>query len=121
MIGSAYWSTGISVGYSDERWVASAKFLDDGFANDDVDDLRISTEGTLHTRYYVRDGKHVDALTVVIDTVKADAERLGIVWKDPHIYVNTHDGEVPAAIQRLVDRQAVRLGWEPLNAEDSED
>ncbi|HEY9412389.1 MAG TPA: hypothetical protein VIP77_22615 [Jiangellaceae bacterium] len=122
MIGNGYWSNGITVRYSDGRWSASVAYYDDGFVNDTADDGTVSTEGTLHTRYFLRDGKTADALTVAIDTVKADAERLGISWNTPGIgpfvYMDG-DGEnggrdVPDNWRELVDEQARRLGWERL-------
>lgn len=125
MIGDGYWSTGITVRYSArEGWGASLKFLDAGFVNDSADDMRVSTEGTLHTRYYIEDGKHTDALTVVIDVVKTDAERLGIRWENPHVYMDGdgewNDRDYPDGWRRLVDSQAERLGWEPLYSESPE-
>lgn len=99
-------------------------YLDDGFANDDPDAGRISTEGHLHTRYVVRDGEQIDALTAAIDTVKADAERLGITFKAAdvlHVYYEG-DGEdskcpPPDGWRETVNAQSRRLGWEPLYTE----
>ena len=125
MIGNGYWATGITVlwqysGSGDYGWSARVEYLDGGFCNDDADKGQVSTEGILHTRYAVRDGKTADALTVVIDTIKADAERLGVRWpapgqSKPHVYYKG-DGEdedypPPDGWRELVDAQAARLGW----------
>ena len=125
MIGNGYWSTGITVtwqysGSGDYGWAASLEYLDDGFCNDDADVGRVSTEGTLHTRYAVRQGETADALTVVIDTIKADAERLGIRWgavtPGATVYYKG-DGEdedfpPPDGWREMVNAQAERLGWQ---------
>lgn len=117
MIGSKYWATGIVVRYSHPgRWGAHVDFLDDGFASDSVDKGRISTEGALRTRYYVDDGTSVDALTAAIDVVKADAERLGIVWRPvldgPLLFIHDEDEYgLPAGWRGLLNEQAKRLGW----------
>lgn len=102
MIGTRYWSTGITVRYAyagtsnrdghcvaEYGWMASLNFLDDGFNSDDRDNGQISTEGTLRTRYFVRahdehappnvvSEGHRKALQVAIDVLRADAERLGV-------------------------------------------
>lgn len=118
MIGEGYWSTGITVRFSGGKWSASADYLDNGFCDDSAEHERVSTQGKLHTRYYLRDGETKDALTVAIDIVKADAERLGITWTNPHVYMDGDgewdDREYPSGWRRLVDDQAKRLGWEPL-------
>lgn len=122
MIGNGYWSNGITVRYSDGRWSASVDYYDNGFANDRADAGEVSTEGTIHTRYFLRDGKTTDALTVAVDVVKADAERFGIIWNTPgvgpFVYMDG-DGEnggrpLPSNWRELVDAQARRLGWESL-------
>lgn len=102
MIGTRYWSTGITVRYAyagasrregilvgQYGWMASLNFLDDGFNNDDRDSGQIATEGELRTRYFVRahaepasadeiQEGHRKALQVAIDVLCADAERMGI-------------------------------------------
>lgn len=118
---TGYWSTGITVKHHNGRWAASVDFLDAGFCNDDPDARQVSTQGTLHTRYFVRDGETVDGLTVAIDTMKRDAERLGIIWRSnddvPTIYMkgDGEDPEWPAPIRwrELVNAQAERIGWTP--------
>lgn len=128
MIGDGYWSTGITVvwryaGGGDYGWAASADYYDDGFCDDSADERRVSTEGTLRTRYAVREGKTQDALTVVIDTMLADAKRLGIRWRDPlagedgtaSLYYHG-DGEDPEDAppdgwKQILAAQAERIGW----------
>lgn len=71
MIGAGYWSAGIVIyrRSTDGRdWSVSLKFYDSGFAQDQ------STEGELRVRYLAAD------LDAAVDTLKADADRLGIVW-----------------------------------------
>lgn len=121
MIGNGYWSTGITVNYNYSGqgaygWGAEVKYLDAGFCSDDADAGIVSTEGELRTRYYVRQGSEADALTVVIDVIKADAERLGITWQDTACVYYKGDGEdgdnpAPDGWRELVDAQSRRLGW----------
>ncbi|MFC4006584.1 hypothetical protein ACFOY2_05085 [Nonomuraea purpurea] len=117
MIGSKYWSTGITVRYSNGAWGGTVEYLDDGFANDDAATRRISTEGELRTRYFVKDCEGADALTVVIDVLISDAERLGITWNAKAGVYYHGDGEdsdwpTPDGWRGLVNAQSVRLGWE---------
>jgi hypothetical protein len=124
MIGDGYWSSGITLTYheSAQGWLASARFYDDGFGRSDADSGEISTVGEVSTtgvlasRYFVRDGREHDGLTAAIDTVKADAERLGITWRDPALFV-PGDGDdpqhpLPAQWHSLLDEHATRLGWD---------
>jgi hypothetical protein len=118
MIGDGYWSSGITVTYqeSSRGWLASATFYDDGFGRSDADTGEISTTGVLTSRYFVPDGRERDGLTAAIDTVKTDAERLGITWRDPALFV-PGDGDgpqqpLPAGWRSLLDEHAARLGWE---------
>jgi hypothetical protein len=130
MIGNGWWATGITVryGYSGMDlygWAAEVGFYDDGFCSDDTDTGTISTEGTLRTRYFVREGSgpDADALTAAVDVVKADAGRLGIIFRQdgpmtPHVYYKG-DGEdkdcpPPPGWEELIDAQSARLGWEGL-------
>jgi hypothetical protein len=118
-----YWSTGITVHWSaDWGWAASLDYLDDGFANDNPDSGDVSTEGTLHTRYCVRDGYNVSGLTATVDALVADAKRLGIEFQTelggPHLFYKG-DGESgdfppPAGWREILSTEAARLGWEPI-------
>lgn len=130
MIGNGYWATGITVryGYSGSDlygWGAEVEFFDSGFCDDDTDSGAISTEGTLRTRYFVRegDGPDADALSAAVDAVKRDADRLGITWSaapspaTATVYYRG-DGEdenypPPDGWREMVNAQAGRLGWRP--------
>ncbi len=104
MIGKNYWSTGITIVYHEGvGWGAEAKFYDDGFCDEQ------SSEGTLKSRYLLKD------CAAVVDIVKADIEKLGIEWKNQHVYFM--DEETPGLIagwREIANEQAVRLGWEPV-------
>jgi len=129
MIGERYWSTGIAVAYAyagggDMGWAAQIDYNDNGFCNDDADAGVISTEGILRTRYSVRDGAEKDALTAVIDVIRADAERLGIGFPDavtgPFVYYKG-DGEDPEfpppdGWREMLAAQAERIGWRVIYA-----
>jgi hypothetical protein len=135
MIGNGYWATGIIVryGYSGEDkygWGAEVNFYDDGFCDDDTDNGVVSTQGTLHTRYLVRegDGPDADALAAAIDAVKAAAERLGIQWRadlgfGPNVYYQSdgqsEDYPPPDGWRELIDAQAQRIGWPILYTDSS--
>lgn len=122
---TGYWSTGIVVrwnGPDRPGWGGHVDFLDDGFvgvAADDADAGRVSTEGRLRTRYFVRDGDTVTGLRVVIDTLLADAARLGITFGgtagQPCLY---YDGDSeneqfppPDGWRELLTAEAERIGW----------
>lgn len=128
MIGNGYRATAITVryGYSGmDRygWAATVDFYDNGFCNDDTDAKSISTQGTLKTRYLVREGTGADAdgLAAAVDVVKQDADRLGIRFggaTSPTVYYEG-DGEdedytPPDGWRGMVNAQAERLGWKPL-------
>ncbi|TYB71164.1 hypothetical protein FXF51_01640 [Nonomuraea sp. PA05] len=119
MIGPRYWATGITVSCDGrDGWGAQVDFYDDGHGDDDPGRGRISTEGTLRTRYFVGGGDQVDSLTLAIDTVKADAEKMGIAWSDAATVYFTGDGGLPdwpapEGWRELVNNHAVRLGWQP--------
>ncbi|MFI8351277.1 hypothetical protein [Streptomyces sp. NPDC085596] len=126
-----YWSTGITVTYSQlaERindepyggWHAALEYTDDGFANNDPDTGQVSTEGTLHTRYPVRNAKIRSGLSVAVDTLLADAKRLGIefigtsAYPEPWLYYNG-DGESaehppPTGWRETLAAEAERIGF----------
>lgn len=130
MIGNGYWATGITVryGYSGMDlygWAAQVDFYDNGFCDDDTDKGTVSTQGTLKTRYFVREGTGTDAdgLTAAVDAVKRDAERVGIRFggaTTPVVYYEG-DGEdedwpPPDGWRGMVNAQAERLGWKSLYA-----
>jgi hypothetical protein len=136
MIGEGYWATGITVryGYSGMDlygWAAKVDFYDNGFCDDDTDAGAVSTQGTLKTRYLVREGTGADAdsLAVAIDAVKRDAERLGISFPEravpPTVY---YEGDVedeecppPPGWRGMVNEQAQRLGWRPMYRDEAAD
>lgn len=119
MIGESYWSTGIMLRwYADgNQWSISLNFLDDGFCD------QSASEGTLKLRYLV------DDLEAGINTLKADAERLGIRMVGPGTMAPTvyieGDGEIddmdyPPDWRELVNAQATRLGWQPCYTVDAD-
>lgn len=120
MIGSSYWSPGITVvhtysGGGKDGWAATLEYLDGGFCNDEPDRGIVSTEGTLCTRYCVKDGSCPDPLGTAIDVLKADAERMGIAWREPCLYYRGDGGNPdyppPAGWLDLLQAQAGRIGW----------
>ncbi len=123
MIGDNYHGIGIIARYLEGRgWATTVRFPDAGLCKDTTDAGRVSTEGELGSRYFVRDGDQMDGLTAAVDAVKADADRLGIKWYDIATVYYEGDGEdpewpPPAGWRALVNAQAVRLGWEPFYKE----
>ena len=124
MIGTHYWSTGITCSWmpgdaDGGRWMASLDFLDDGFANDDPEAALISTEGRLHTRYYVRPAADRSGLAVALDVLISDAARLGIRFGTgamPPVLYAEGDGEgdtveLPSDWRELLSSEAARIGW----------
>jgi hypothetical protein len=112
-----YWSTGITVHQRADThgWAASLDFLDDGFVNDDPDEGRVSTEGTLRTRYFVRGTGTTSGLSAAIDALVTDAAQLGIAFRDPSLYYKG-DGELedypaPDGWRETLAREAERIGW----------
>jgi len=126
-----YWATGITVSWrensggrgdvSHSGWGASLDFLDDGFTNDEPDQGLVSTQGTLCTRYFVRDGEKSSGLSAAVDAMLADAARLGIVFRAvvddaPFLYYKG-DGEdedcpPPNGWREMLAREAARIGWQ---------
>lgn len=122
-----YWSTGITLRWFPERpghaeaWGAHLDYFDNGFVNDEPGAGRVSTEGTLRTRYPVEDVDGVNVLALVLDVLIADAQKIGIEWRrgmddwPPMIYYQG-DGEdadypPPSDWRELLREQARRLGW----------
>ena len=113
MIGNGHWATGITVAWAyagggDYGWAAEVDYLDAGFCDDVPGTSHISTEGTLRTRYAVRDTEDGESsLASVLDVIKADAERLGICWREPHLY---YKGEIYDEYGKPVTA-AEMIGW----------
>jgi len=114
---TGYWSVGINLRWmpDDRMWAGKIDFFDDGFADDDADTRKISTQGSLRTRYFVRNGKQQTALSVIIDTLIADAAKLGITFRDPDLFYET-DGESerfppPPGWRETLTAEAERIGW----------
>lgn len=127
MYGPTHWATGITISANERgdgapRWGAKVEFYDGGFVDtEDADAGVISTEGEIRTKYFVGSTETIDGLTAAIDTIKSDAERLGIEFRGhfpgsvPRLYVNG-DGEwphvwLPANWRGRLAAQARRLGW----------
>jgi len=139
--GSAtYWSTGVILRWTErastrERdgrmvsspgWAGRIDYVDDGFCDDNADTGRVSTEGTLHTRYAVPDGDKVPGLTAVVDALLADAERMGIRFgvggQGPQLY---YDGDAEnqdypplPGWRGMLAEEARRIGWTSPYGED---
>ena len=118
MIRNDRWSTGIVVDYryagqGAYGWTAKADYLGDGFCDDVPGTAHISTEGTLRTRYAVRNAEDgTSSLGAVIDVIKADAERMGVTWtEDVALYVEgegeSHD-DFPDGWRAMIREQAAR-------------
>lgn len=120
----SYWATGITVHWRENAssrdgipasvWGASLDFFDDGFTNDDAAEGEVSTEGSLRTRYHVRDGDTTSGLSAAIDALIADATRLGIVFRgvlgdSPDLYYETEDES--DELREAIAREAARIGW----------
>lgn len=115
MIGSRYWSTGISLTYlaghtgglaaapEPREWAAKVEFFDDGFC-----EIR-STQGELVTRY------QTPTLGEAVDLIKADVERLGIEWKAPTLYMRGDGADEefppPKNWRQLLAAECERIGW----------
>lgn len=117
----SYWAASITLRYQDrpQSWAGNLDFYDEGLANDNAESGRISTEGSLHTRYFVKGHPAEVALAAVIDTLIADAGRLGIGFKGtvtdkPELLYD--DGEnaefpPPEGFKHMLRTQADRIGW----------
>lgn len=120
---TAYWSTGITVRYSYSGegrygWGASLRFLDDGFCSDDADACRVSTQGTLTTRYHVLDGERVSGLSAAVDALIEDAGRLGIRFNDPGLFYEANpEWPPPGGWRELLIAEAARIGWKSYGAD----
>lgn len=110
------WSPGIMVERNIEgAWRASLSFHDPRFADGGRE---IVTTGTLTTSWTK---KHSDeaSLTAAINTLRSDAQRIGVVWsRHPGPTVTAYkDGRasgLPEDWRKLVNDQAKRLGWRRL-------
>lgn len=119
-----YWAKGIILRYRGyqgshpESWGGSVDFYDDGLLNDDPAAGKVSTEGTLRTRYFVESRDGNVALTAVIDTLIADAGRLGIrfegtVTDKPALWYESEDEDfAPEGWRHMLRAQADRIGWD---------
>lgn len=128
---TAHWAVGITLtwhpdgardrdGNKVDGWTGEVGYYDDGFADDDTDAGNLSTEGALRTRYVVADGTRQSAITAIVDTLIADAARLGIKFRTgegdlPRLYV-PGDGEwadtpLPDGWRQLLAAEAQRIGW----------
>jgi hypothetical protein len=125
-----YWSTGITVTWAPiaERvggepypgWHVSLEYSDEGWADNDSERGQVSTRGTLHTRYPVRDSKTRSGLSIAIDTLLTDAKRLGIDFTRPDdqlpmlYHRDSSDGSgrpPPDGWRALIQAEAARIGW----------
>lgn len=103
MIGK-YWSTGIKIAFTGNKWIAICQFYDDGFCEDD------STEGTIFLRYRVED------LAKGIRTLIDDVLKLGIVfYSNPALYImEEYRGDempLPSTWQDVIKPIAQEIGF----------
>lgn len=128
---TTYWSIGIVLTWHPDGardhdgtrvpgWSGQLDYLDDGWAgDDDADSGNVSTEGTLRTRYVLRDGNNQTAIRTIIDTLIADATRLGIQLGSaevpPQLYVpgdgEWEDSPAPEGWREMLAVEAQRIGW----------
>jgi hypothetical protein len=102
MVGEQYWATGVNMRHFDGKWAATVEFFDNGFCDD------ASTQGALRTRYFV-------PLETAIDTIIADAAKLGIEFRERNLYAE-EDGEskdwpMPEDWREVLEAQAKRIGF----------
>lgn len=110
MIGNDYYFTGINLqyGYSGNNkygWGAILDFQDSGFANDQVAAGIVSTEGSIRTRYALRDENGVSGAQVALESILNDAAKMGIksfnefrpeIGIKVTIFVSVQDAEDPS-------------------------
>jgi hypothetical protein len=119
---TGYWATGITLRYRDylgnhpESWAGSVDFYDGGLPDDYSATGEVATEGVLRTRYYVDSYDGDTAIAAVIDTLIADAGRLGIRFENPALSYegDGEDGDYPPpeGWRRILRMQADRIGWD---------
>jgi len=83
MIGNEYTFTGITLkngyaGSGNPGWAGFVDFFDAGFCSDNAATATISTEGTLRTRYFVRDAGDNIGIQVALEAVLAQIEKFDI-------------------------------------------
>ena len=100
---TTWWYVGIKLQPVGNRWAISLEFLDDGFCDDD------STEGELRCRYQ----QETENVGTAIDTLLADAERLGFVAgpNGRSVYLTKGDDDLTDEHRAIARQQAERLGW----------
>ncbi|MEW1548398.1 hypothetical protein [Streptomyces tsukubensis] len=125
-----YWSIGITVTYiplaghlnnePHSGWHAKLNYRD-GIANNDPATGQIAIQGTLYTRYPVHSTKIRSGLSIALDTLIADAKRLGIEFRaatpgtEPWLFYQG-DGEdadypPPDGWRETLAAEAVRVGF----------
>lgn len=115
MIGESFKSSGIILKYGGKgKWAAIVKFFDAGFCEDK------STEGQLHTRYFVN-------IETAIDTIVEDATRMGIEFMVNDTgrrclvgfeYGESADWPMPTGWKQILRDQAERIGYASVYGED---
>lgn len=107
----------------------SLEYCDDGFANDDPEQGLVSTQGTLATRYAVKASSTRSGLAIAVETLLADAKRLGIEFiacgddTAPFLYYRG-DGEhedypPPDGWRETLAAEAERIGFRSYQAADA--
>jgi hypothetical protein len=122
-LSATYWAAGMSVAYDvhNQGWTGKVEFYDDCWiGDDDADTGRVGTEGHLTTRYAVKDGAVVSGLAAVVDTLLADAARLGVQFTGPGEgapsltypgYGEWAEYPPPVGYREILAAQAARIGW----------